>query len=146
MAEKAGFRVPDRTATLAFNEDFGDYVGAEVRVRLSVSTDTVFEIMQMKARSDAAEEDHKGAVVVETFKRLASEVLVDWNLENEHGALPLIGPHGGPGCELWFSQQIIQEWIKAVTTLPGPLSGSSANGVKLEKAPSQQMEPSLPNQ
>lgn len=119
-----GYKIPRRTATLVFHGS--DYEGAEVKVRLDIDLGTLFDIAGRAETQDPKE-------TREVIKDFADQALEAWNLEDDEGnALPAT-VEGMERVPLPLAQLIIQEWVKAVSQPPDPLSGPSANGSTWEE-------------
>jgi hypothetical protein len=114
-AVRKGFRLPEKTARITFEDT--DYDGAELRVRLSVTFGQFIAL-----RESAQSEDQEG------MARLFGEnVLMDWNLEDVDGRpIPADGD-GMLAIPLELTNLVVQHWVEAVAGVPGPLPGPSGD-------------------
>ena len=112
---RKGFRIPEKTALITFEDT--DYDGAEIQLRLSVS------FAQFIALREAAQgEDQEG------MARLFGEnVLMEWNLEDGAGQpIPADGD-GMLAIPLELTNLVVQHWVEAVAGVPAPLAETSGD-------------------
>jgi len=112
---KKGFRIPERTARVAFEGT--DYDGAEIKLKLSVSFAQFIAL-----RESAMGEDQ------EFMARLFGEtVLMEWNLEDEDGQpLPADGD-GMMAIPMDLTNKVVQHWVEAVSGISAPLEQPSGD-------------------
>ena len=112
---KKGFRIPERTARVAFEGT--DYDGAEIKLKLSVSFAQFIAL-----RESAQGEDQEG------MARLFGEtVLMEWNLEDADGQpLPADGD-GMMAVPMDLTNLVVQHWVEAVAAVPAPLEPPSGD-------------------
>ena len=112
---KAGFRIPEKTARITFEGT--DYDGAEIHVRLNVSFRHYVTLREAAEGNDQAK-------MAELF---GGEVLMEWNLEDSSGApVPATGD-GMLQIPLALAMLIVQHWVEAVADVPAPLSATSGD-------------------
>ena len=120
-----GYRLPDRTALIRFE---GDYAGAEVRVRLSMSLGDSFEFATLASSPENI--DH----VKEVYKLFAQR-LISWNLlDNKSKPIPATYEGMTSLEDMRFVFALIQAFKEEITGVSVPLAASSANGAMLEEA------------
>ena len=112
---RKGFRIPEKTALITFEDT--DYDGAEIQLRLSVS------FAQFIALREAAQgEDQEG------MARLFGEnVLMEWNLEDDAGQPIPANGDGMLAIPLELTNLVVQHWVEAVAGVPAPLAGTSGD-------------------
>ena len=112
---RKGFRIPEKTALITFEDT--DYDGAEIQLRLSVS------FAQFIALREAAQgEDQEG------MARLFGEnVLMEWNLEDDAGQPIPANGDGMLAIPLELTNLVVQHWVEAVSGVPAPLVGTSGD-------------------
>ena len=117
-----GFRVPERTAHIQFEDT--DYDGAEVWIRLNVSFARYLELREASEAGDQAR-----------MTRMFGDNMLDrWNLEDDDG-IPI--PADGDGMmqiPLDFATLIITQWVDTVSDVPDPLGQPSEDLSMLEAA------------
>ena len=117
-----GFRIPDRTAHIQFEDT--DYDGAEVWIRLNVSFGRYLELREASETGDQA-------VMTRIF---GDNMLQRWNVEDDEGN-PI--PANGEGMlqiPLDFATLIITQWVDTVSDVPDPLELPSGDLSTLEAA------------
>ena len=119
---RKGFRIPEKTALITFEDT--DYDGAEIQLRLSVS------FAQFIALREAAQgEDQEG------MARLFGEnVLMEWNLEDGAGQPIPANGDGMLAIPLELTNLVVQHWVEAVSGVPAPLELPSNDFSTLEAA------------
>lgn len=113
-----GFRLPEKTVRLVFEGT--EYAGAEVRLRANMPVGLYLDAAAAKASGD-----------LETVLRFLADALIDWNLEDHDGPLP-VGMDGLRKLgDLEFLMLLLREWDRAVqgAVATSPLlTGPSSNG------------------
>jgi len=100
------YKLTPRTAKLVFE---GEYDGAEVRVTLDHPLRRFIEAQALQASQD-----------IEGLCQFVAEILVDWNLEDEDGAIPA-NYEGLIRVYPALVNNIITRWMEAQVSLPAPL-------------------------
>ena len=110
-----GFRIPEKTALITFEDT--DYDGAEIQLRLSVS------FAQFIALREAAQgEDQEG------MARLFGEnVLMEWNLEDDDGKPIPANGDGMLAIPMALTNLVVQHWVEAVSGVSAPLEQPSGD-------------------
>jgi len=103
-----GFRIPIRTARLVFT---GDYLGAEVVVRLDVPVSTFLTIQDMVASDQQ----------LKVFELFGDQIVQSWNLEDDDGI-----PHPPTGLgmnriPIQLANMLLEQWVEAATQPSLPL-------------------------
>jgi len=79
--------LPERTSVLVWDE--GEYAGAEVTVRTSIGVYAARELGRLLRRDDGETVDDASARAVAIASLLAADVVVEWNLRDHLGAIPV---------------------------------------------------------
>lgn len=109
------FKFKQRVARLVFEDE--DYAGAEVRVQLDFPIGEFMAIQRLQSDPDSTE----------ALCRFVASILVDWNLEDEKGALPA-DYEGVLRVPPLFIRRLSEELVKALTEPPAPLGQLSPVG------------------
>jgi len=109
------FRFKQRVAQLVFEDE--DYKGAEVRVQLDFPIGEFLAIQRLQADPESTEQ----------LCRFIASILVDWNLEDDKGALPA-SYEGVLRVPPLFIRRLAEELVKALTEPPVPLEQPSPSG------------------
>ena len=107
-----GYKLEPRTALLSFE----DYAGAEVRVTLDRPLAHFLEAQKLQLAND-----------VPALCHFMASVLVEWNLEDDKGAIPAT-EKGLLRIYPAFFNALIKAWLEAQVTLPAPLAEASKDG------------------
>lgn len=103
-----GFRIPIRTARLVFH---GDWLGAEVVVRLDVPVQVFMQIQDLVASEQQ----------LKVFEVFGDKVIQSWNLQDEDG-LPVEPTGKGMGdVPLQLANLIVEQWVEVATQPSVPL-------------------------
>ena len=103
-----GFRIPIRTGRLIFN---GDWLGAEVVVRLDVPVQVFMQIQDLVASEQQ----------LRVFELFGDKVVQSWNLQDEDG-LPVEATGRGMGeVPIQLANLIISQWVEVATQPSVPL-------------------------
>lgn len=119
-----GFKRPERTVLLQFE---GDWDGAEVRCRRSVSTRVALDFADFADLPSASEKK-------QLMKDFAEQVLISWNLETESGEPIPATPDTFLDQETEFTGLIISAWAEATMSVPKASGVPSWNGNTLAAA------------
>lgn len=111
-----GFKVPRRTAVIAFEEGH-DYYGAEIVLNLDLPIRAFFDLQRM--RQDGKEQD--------AIQFFATDVLESWNLEAEDGGALSADFAGVETLPPAFISALIDRWVTEGTTAPIPLGQRSSD-------------------
>ncbi|MCJ7804250.1 hypothetical protein MUP35_00745 [Patescibacteria group bacterium] len=109
------FKFKQRTAKLVFEDE--EYAGAEVRVQLDFPIGEFMTIQRLQTDPDSVEE----------LCRFIAGVLIDWNLEDEQGAIPATY-EGVLKVPPLFIRRLCEELVKALTGPSAPLVQPSPAG------------------
>lgn len=116
----SGYRVEPRIYRLVFE----DRPGLEVRVR-SVELGVFLDIIGM-AGMDVTRLTAANVEEVAHLFDVFAAALVGWNLETGDGPVPAT-VEGLRSLEFDFVLELVQAWMDAIASVPGPL-GASSNG------------------
>ena len=117
-----GFRIPERTAHIQFEDT--DYDGAEVWIRLNVSFARYLELREASEAGDQAG----------MTRMFGDNMLQSWNLENDDGTPVPADGEGMLQIPLDFATLIITQWVDTVSDVPDPLGLPSGDLSTLEAA------------
>jgi hypothetical protein len=124
-----GFKMPDRTATLVFED--GDLQGLELTVRLNVPLDFYLDLVEL-ADSAAKEDGLSGARSL--MRRFAEVALKEWNLVSlENQPVPLTPESFTAHIDPINGGAMLRRYLEAVGGTPGPLRNGSNGGATLAK-------------
>lgn len=115
-----GFKRPERTILLKFE---GDWEGAEVRCRRSVSTRFALDFAGFEALSSSEQK-----ALMASF---AEQVLMEWNLEDDAGAPIPATPDAFLDQETEFTGLIMRKWSEVISNVPKVSAVPSLNGSTL---------------
>jgi hypothetical protein len=101
-----GYKLTPRTAKLVFEDE---YDGAEVRVTLDHPLSHFIEAQKLQLSQD-----------IEGLCNFVAGILVDWNLEDDAGAIPT-DYEGVIRVYPALINAIVTRWMEAQVTLPAPL-------------------------
>ena len=113
-----GFKVPRRTARVAFEEGH-DYHGAEIVLRLDLPVSALFEMQHLREGDSTADE---------AIRRFADEVIESWNIEGDDGQpLPVQYEGGASTLPAAFIIALMDRWSQEATAAPAPLGQPSSD-------------------
>jgi len=98
-----GYKLTPRTLKLIFD---GEYEGAEVRVTLDHPLGVFIEAQKLQVSQD-----------IEGLCKFVAGILIDWNLEDETGAIPTTY-NGVIRVYPTFINLVVTKWMQAQTELP----------------------------
>jgi hypothetical protein len=125
--------VRDKIYKLVFADE--EFDGLEVRAR-GLTTAELLEMKSLEPSGDETEDAEKLQRQIELF----AGKLVSWNLETPGGQAVPASLDGVKSQDLEFVLQIIDAWMRAVISVPGPLGDRSNGGGTFPEA-SLPMEP-----
>jgi len=103
-----GYKLTPRTARLVFE---GEYESAEARVTLDHPLSVFIAAQKLQVSQD-----------IEGLCRLVADILIDWNLEDDAGAIPT-DYEGVVRVYPVIINEIVTKWMEAQVTLSAPLPG-----------------------
>lgn len=123
-AEIKQSRLPIRTAKLVFEGEDGDIW---VRVRLNVKLRRLLELQQL-FKPDDSEEQADSTEQLFGLRRFGQDILLEWNIVDEDMRPVVADGEGMMELDLVFAQQLITQWVQAVSQPAAPLGETSPNG------------------
>lgn len=115
------FHLPERTATLVFEE--GDLTGLELEVRLSLPFDALFKMQELVNHAT----DDLGSLR-ELLHYFAEAALIGWNLTNGSGPVPLTGESLTAHLDAANAGRLLTRYLEEVGKVPAPLARRSGSG------------------